>query len=44
MMGALYFALLGFCELYGGFNQVRAADVKSSGTTGDAGGTPGNAG
>ena len=25
MMGALYFALLGFCELYGGFNRVRAA-------------------
>lgn len=22
MMGALYFALLGFCELYGGFNKV----------------------
>ncbi|TAK84268.1 MAG: hypothetical protein EPO20_14930 [Betaproteobacteria bacterium] len=26
MMGALYFALLGFCELYGGFTRVRAAD------------------
>ncbi len=24
MMGALYFALLGFCELYGGFNKVPA--------------------
>jgi hypothetical protein len=25
MMGALYFALLAFCELYGGFNQLRFA-------------------
>ena len=25
MMGALYFALLGFCELYGGFRKVPAA-------------------
>jgi hypothetical protein len=26
MMGALYFALLGFCELYGGFNRVQATE------------------
>lgn len=30
MMGALYFALLGFCELYGGFNkiEVKAAETR----------------
>jgi hypothetical protein len=27
-MGALYFALLGFCELYGGFNRVPAAEKR----------------
>lgn len=31
MMGALYFALLGFCELYGGFNKAPAANAKGSG-------------
>jgi hypothetical protein len=27
-MGALYFALLGFCELYGGFNRVEAVEKR----------------
>ena len=31
MMGALYFALLGFCELYGGFNKLPAKVVQSAG-------------
>jgi hypothetical protein len=28
MMGALYFALLGFCELYGAFNRVPSAETR----------------
>lgn len=28
-MGALYFALLGLCELYGGFNKVPAAELQT---------------
>lgn len=31
MMGALYFALLGFCELYGGFNKAPAEAASGAG-------------
>lgn len=31
MMGALYFALLGFCELYGGFNKAPAKAAPGAG-------------
>jgi hypothetical protein len=34
MMGAMYFALLGFCELYGGFNSPPAAAVQGAGGNG----------